>query len=66
MRQELVRELRDQIGGEEGRRRAYEFVTSQFRAEADGAYMELGFPPITLASAWTVFTSVVNLLEARH
>ena len=65
MRQELVEELRDQIGGAEGRRQAYEFVTPDFRAEADEAYIDIGSPPITLVTAWNIFVSVVNVLKAH-
>ena len=63
VRQELIRELRDQIGGEEGHRQAYEFVTAEFRAQADGAYVAIGSPPIMLGTAWAIFTSVVNVLR---
>ena len=66
VRQELINELRDQIGGAEGRQQAYEFVTQEFRAEADGAYVDLGCPPITLKTAWSIFFSVVNVLRLRR
>ncbi|KAI1785490.1 hypothetical protein LXA43DRAFT_1100273 [Ganoderma leucocontextum] len=66
VRRELIRELRDEIGGEDGRRQAYNFVTPEFRAEADGAYMDLGSPPITLVNAWTIFLAVVNVLRFRN
>lgn len=66
MQPELVSELRDQIGGEEGRQQAYEFVTPEFCAEADGAYIALGSPPIMLKTAWSIFAAVVNVLKSCH
>ena len=66
MRRELVHDLRNQIGGQEGRRQAYQFVTPEFRAEADGTYTDLGSPPITLVTAWTVFLAVVDGLRSRY
>ena len=62
----MIRELRDGIGGEEGRRQAYQFVTPEFQAAADGAYADLGYPRITLTTAWTVFVAVVDVLESRR
>ncbi len=66
MRRELISELREQIGGQEGRRQAYDFVTPEFRAEADGAYTDLGSPPITLVTAWAIFLAVVDVLKSRN
>ena len=63
VRQELVDELRNQIGGEEARRQAFDFVTPEFRAEADNAYVKIGSPPITLGTAWSIFLAVVNVLR---
>ena len=66
VRPDMIRELRDGIGGEEGRRQAYQFVTPEFQAAADGAYADLGYPRITLTTAWTVFVAVVDVLESRR
>ena len=66
VRRELINELRNQIGGEEGRRQAYEFVTPEFCAEADEAYIDLGSPPITLVGAWKLFFAVVAVLRSRR
>lgn len=65
IRRDTVRELRNGIGGEDARVEAYRFVTAEFQAEADGAYADLGFPHITLSSAWSVFLAVVNVLRSR-
>ena len=62
----MIDELRDEVGGEEGRRQAYEFVTPEFQAAADGAYADLGHPRITLTTAWMVFSNVVNVLRASQ
>lgn len=66
VRREKIRELRDEIGGEAGRRQAYQFVTPDFQAVADGAYADLGYPRITLATAWNVFKAVVDVLRAYN
>ena len=64
VRRDMIQELRNGIGGEEGRRRAYQFVTPEFQAAADGAYADLGYPRITLATAWAVFQAIVDVLRA--
>ena len=66
VRRDLVRQLRDEVGGEEARRQAYQFVTPEFQAEADRAYADLGYPHITLATAWTGFSMIVDALRSRH
>ena len=66
VRRELISELRDQISGEEGRQQAYEFVTPEFHAEADEAYIDLGSPPITLVRAWKIFFAIVEVLRSRR
>ena len=66
VRQDLVRQLRDEVGGEGARRQAFQFVTPEFQAEVDGAYADLGCPHITLATAWTVFSMIVDVLQSRH
>ena len=65
VRADIVRGLRDEIGGEEARRQAYQFVTPEFQAEADGAYTDLGSPHITLTTAWAVFLAMVDELRSR-
>ena len=66
VRRDLIHELREQIGGEKARQLAYQFVTSEFHAEADAAYADLGHPLITLATAWTIFSAMVDVLRARQ
>lgn len=65
VRAELVQELRNRLGGVEGRRRAYEFVAPEFQALADGALADLGFPVISLSNAWPMFHSIVAVLRTR-
>ena len=66
VRSAMIRQLRDEIGGDEARREAYQFVTPEFQAEADGAYADLGCPRITLVTAWTVFLAIVDVLQSRR
>lgn len=66
VRGDMIHHLCTEIGGEEARRRAYQFVTAEFQAEADGAYADLGCPRITLMTAWTVFLAVVDVLGSRR
>ncbi|KAI1794272.1 hypothetical protein LXA43DRAFT_883738, partial [Ganoderma leucocontextum] len=66
VRLDMIRELRDQIGGETARREAYQFVTPEFQAMADTAYADLGFPRITLTTAWTIFLTMVNVLRTHN
>lgn len=61
---EKVAELRNRIGGEEGRIQALEFISREEHAAIDQVYLELGAPQITLRSAWDVFTNVVGLYGA--
>ncbi|WP_410959396.1 hypothetical protein, partial [Salmonella sp. SAL4433] len=60
---DMIQELRDQIGGEEARRQAYQFVTLEFQAMADAAYADLGQPRITLTTSWMIFLAVVDVLR---
>ncbi|KIO32077.1 hypothetical protein M407DRAFT_18893 [Tulasnella calospora MUT 4182] len=60
---ETVRRLRTGIGGKEGRKKAYEFVDEEFRALADGAYVALDLPPVTLSNAWEIFVLVISHLR---
>lgn len=63
---DMIRHLHDQIGGEEAHQEAYQFVTPEFQAEADGAYADLGYPRITLKTAWTVFHAIVAVVQAQR
>jgi hypothetical protein len=60
---ETVQRLRDGIGGIEGHEEAFRFVDAEFAAEADDALAELGYPQITLSSAWDIFIAVVDILS---
>ena len=66
VRPDMVRKLRDQIGGEESRRKAYQFVLPEFQAVADAAYADLDYPCITLTTAWTIFLAMVDVLRTRN
>lgn len=60
---ETVHELREAYGGVEARDAAYRFVSVEFQALADTAYVSLGCPEVNLESVWSIFTSVINILE---
>jgi len=60
---ETVHRLREELGGQEGREAAFQFVDPEFAATADDAYIELDCPSITLASAWDVFVAVLDILN---
>ncbi|KAJ7917910.1 hypothetical protein B0H13DRAFT_1869943 [Mycena leptocephala] len=62
---ESVYRLHQAYGGEEARDNAFRFVSKEFAAEADGVYVDLGCPKITLPTAWAVFESVVAELQRR-
>ncbi|KAJ7768100.1 hypothetical protein DFH07DRAFT_736496, partial [Mycena maculata] len=62
---ESVYRLREAYGGEEARDAAFRFVTREFEAEADAAYVDLGCPEIILPTGWAVFQKVVAELERR-
>ncbi|KAJ6586479.1 hypothetical protein DFH09DRAFT_910960 [Mycena vulgaris] len=47
------------------RRKAFSFVSREFAAEADAAYVDMGCPAITLRTGWTVFQQIVTELENR-
>lgn len=59
---ETLYRLREAHGGQEARDAAYRFVSQEFQADADGVYVDLGAPKITLESAWDVFEQMVNML----
>ncbi|KAF4568635.1 hypothetical protein EYR36_010648 [Pleurotus pulmonarius] len=58
-----VRQLREGIGGDDGREQALAFVNPVFKANADAALGTLGFPEITLANVWEIFSAVANILS---
>jgi hypothetical protein len=60
---QTVYRLRASYGGEETRQAAYSFFSEEFQADADGVYVDLGSPTITLESAWDIFSMVVTALE---
>lgn len=60
---ESVRRLRGEMGGHEGREEAMQFVSEEFAAEADNAFGALGYPLITLSSAWDIFVAVDDILS---
>ncbi|KAJ7739189.1 hypothetical protein B0H16DRAFT_66451 [Mycena metata] len=60
-----IHRLREAYGGAAGRDKAFRFVSREFAAEADGAYVDLGCPAITLLTAWSVFEQVVAELNKR-
>ncbi|KAF7350254.1 hypothetical protein MVEN_01328900 [Mycena venus] len=63
---QLVNEIREVYGGVEARDEAYRFVSRIFQAAADGAYVQLGCPEITLETIWDVFSDVVKILDATY
>ncbi|KAF8513374.1 hypothetical protein JB92DRAFT_2924067, partial [Gautieria morchelliformis] len=52
IRPELVEHLREAYGGDEGHETAFRFVSCEFQAEADNAWLALRRPSIILAMAW--------------
>jgi hypothetical protein len=62
---ETVYRLREAYGGEEARDKAFRFVSREFAAEADAAYVDLGCPQIILPTAWAIFQQVVTELQTR-
>ena len=59
---DAVKQLRDELGGTKGRAEAFRFVDDEFAAEADEALGVLGFPLVTLSSAWDVFVAIDDIL----
>ncbi|KIO16271.1 hypothetical protein M407DRAFT_86190 [Tulasnella calospora MUT 4182] len=62
---DTVRRLREGIGGDEGRKRAYLFVDDEFQSLADGAYVSLGCPDVTFSTVWEIFVLVVEKLRSQ-
>lgn len=58
-----VHQMREDLGGNDGREEAFRFVDSEFEARADSALGALGYPSITMASAWDIFVAVNDLLS---
>jgi hypothetical protein len=61
-----VHQLREDMGGAEGREQAFRFVDAEFEALADGALAELNYPDITLSSSWDIFVAVHDLLSIDY
>lgn len=61
-----VRQLREDLGGAEGREQAFQFIDAEFEALADEALAELNYPNITLSNAWDVFIAVNDLLSGDY
>lgn len=59
---ESVKKMREELGGNDARKAAFQFVDPVFAAAADEAWGELGYPDITLTSAWDVFLAVVDTI----
>lgn len=63
VRPEFVAQLREDLGGDEGRDAALRFVPLAFEDRAEEAYELLGRPPIELESAWDVFRLMVDQMR---
>jgi hypothetical protein len=66
VRRELVEHLREAYGGDEGHETAFQFVSREFQAEADNAWVALGRPSVMLATAWDVFTAVADHISTER
>ena len=66
VRPDMIQQLRGQIGGEEARQNAYQFVSPEFQAMADAAFTDLGSPNPTLTTAWSIFSAMVNALHTYN
>ncbi|KAG9040709.1 hypothetical protein FS837_000281 [Tulasnella sp. UAMH 9824] len=62
---DTVRRLREGVGGEDGRKRAYLFVDEEFQSLADGAYVWLGCPYVTFSTVWDIFALIVAELRSN-
>ncbi|KAJ7037361.1 hypothetical protein C8F04DRAFT_1256935 [Mycena alexandri] len=58
-----VAELRIAYGGEEGRSKAYRWVSEEFKFNADAIYYNLGAPERSLSNGWNVFKLMVAKIE---
>jgi len=61
-----IQQLWEELGGREGRDRAFCFVDTEFIALADDALADLDYPEITLASAWDVFVAISDKLSGEY
>lgn len=57
---ELIARMREAYSGEESQAAVYRFYSEEFGSHADGVYIDLGMPIITLATAWDIFQLVVK------
>ncbi|KAF8524427.1 hypothetical protein JB92DRAFT_2827021 [Gautieria morchelliformis] len=58
--------LQEAYGGDEGYEAAFRFVSWEFQAEADNTWLALRRPSIILATAWDVFTAVVDHISTEQ
>jgi hypothetical protein len=63
VRQEHIDSLRADL--QVSRKEAFRWVSDEFEAVADNVYAELGSPLLTIQTAWEIFSSMLNLIEAR-
>lgn len=61
-----VHQLREDLGGIEGRELAFRFVDAEFEAEANEILAELNYPVITLSSAWDIFIAITDAFSADY
>ena len=61
-----VHQLREELGGKEGKEKAFRFVDAEFEALADDALADRDYPEITLASAWDVFVAISDKLSGEY
>ena len=58
----LVQDLHERLGGQEGRDLAFRFIDDEFSAVAHRAWTQLRCLEITLMSTWDIFSALVGLL----
>ena len=58
---DTVYQLREELGGAEKCKQAFQFVDAEFEALADNALGELNYPDI-LSSLWDIFVAIVDIL----
>lgn len=63
---ESVRRWRADLGGVERRDEVMAFVSDEFQAEADAAWLAIGFPQVSISNVWSVFSRVVEQIQARR
>lgn len=63
---ESVRGWRADLGGLERRDEIMAFVSDEFHAEADAAWLAVGSPQVTISNVWSIFSRVVEQIQARR